>query len=69
MVGSRSHTLHVYIRNGLGNGTLLTYHCKSKDDDLGVRTLNYDEQFKFQFKPSFFWRYNMISIVKTATGA
>ncbi|KAE9598044.1 putative plant self-incompatibility S1 [Lupinus albus] len=45
---------HVYIRNGLGNGTLLTYHCKSKDDDLGVRTLNYNEEFKFQFKPSFF---------------
>ncbi|KAE9598029.1 putative plant self-incompatibility S1 [Lupinus albus] len=45
---------HVYVRNGLGNGTLLTHHCKSKDDDLGVRTLKYDEEFKFQFKPSFF---------------
>ncbi|KAF1894125.1 hypothetical protein Lal_00004044 [Lupinus albus] len=43
MVGSRSYTLyrHVYVRNGLGNGTLLTHHCKSKDDDLGVRTLNF----------------------------
>ncbi|KAE9598030.1 putative plant self-incompatibility S1 [Lupinus albus] len=45
---------HVYIKNGLSNGTVLTYHCKSKDNDFGVKTLNYDEEFKFQFKPDFF---------------
>ncbi|CAL0302886.1 unnamed protein product [Lupinus luteus] len=41
---------HVYIRNDLGNGTLLTTHCKGLHDDLGVQKLNYQEEFKFQFK-------------------
>ncbi|KAE9598025.1 putative plant self-incompatibility S1 [Lupinus albus] len=45
---------HVYIKNGLGNDTLLIYHCKSKDDDVGLKTLNYEDEFKFQFRPSFF---------------
>ncbi|CAL0311309.1 unnamed protein product [Lupinus luteus] len=45
---------HVYIRNGLDNGTILTFHCKSKDDDLGIHTLNNDEEFKFQFRRNLF---------------
>ncbi|KAE9600915.1 putative plant self-incompatibility S1 [Lupinus albus] len=43
---------HVYIRNDLGNGTLLTVHCKSKDEDLGVHKLHYKKEFKFQFRPN-----------------
>ncbi|KAE9598023.1 putative plant self-incompatibility S1 [Lupinus albus] len=50
---------HVYIKNGLGNDTLLIYHCKSQNDDLGLKTLNYEEEFKFQFHPSFFHKYNV----------
>ncbi|KAE9587760.1 hypothetical protein Lal_00022051 [Lupinus albus] len=44
---------HIYIKNGLDKGTPLTVHCKSKDVDLGVQVLKYDEEFKFQFKPNF----------------
>ncbi|KAE9587765.1 putative plant self-incompatibility S1 [Lupinus albus] len=44
---------HIYIKNGLDKGTPLTVHCKSKDDDLGVHVLKYDEEYKFQFEPSF----------------
>ncbi|KAE9593560.1 putative plant self-incompatibility S1 [Lupinus albus] len=43
---------HVYVRNDLVNGTLLTVHCKSKNNDLGVHKLNYKDEFKFQFKPN-----------------
>ncbi|KAE9600918.1 putative plant self-incompatibility S1 [Lupinus albus] len=54
MVVSRFWTIftyrHVYIRNDLGNGTLLTIHCKDQHKDLGVQKLNYEEEFKFQFK-------------------
>ncbi|KAE9587768.1 putative plant self-incompatibility S1 [Lupinus albus] len=45
---------HIYIKNGLDKGTPLTVHCKSKDDDLGVHVLKYDEEYKFQFEPNFF---------------
>ncbi|CAL0311307.1 unnamed protein product [Lupinus luteus] len=44
---------HIYIKNGLGQGTPLTIHCKSRDDDLGVHVLNYDEEWKFQFQINF----------------
>ncbi|KAE9600927.1 putative plant self-incompatibility S1 [Lupinus albus] len=46
---------HVYIRNDLGNGTLLTIQCKGQHKDLGVQKLNYKEEFKFQFRPGFWW--------------
>ncbi|KAE9598026.1 putative plant self-incompatibility S1 [Lupinus albus] len=46
---------HVYIKNGLDNGALLTFHCKSENkDDFGIKTLKSGEEFKFQFRPSFF---------------
>ncbi|KAE9593562.1 putative plant self-incompatibility S1 [Lupinus albus] len=44
---------HVYIRNDLGNNILLTIHCKSKNDDLDVHYLKYQDEYKFQFKPNF----------------
>ncbi|KAE9600923.1 putative plant self-incompatibility S1 [Lupinus albus] len=43
---------HVYIRNDLGNGTLLTIQCKGQHKDLGVQKLNYKEEFKFQLRPN-----------------
>ncbi|CAL0311308.1 unnamed protein product [Lupinus luteus] len=45
---------HVYIKNGLDNHTILRFRCKSADDDLGTQNLKYDEEFKFQFRPSIF---------------
>ncbi|KAE9608483.1 hypothetical protein Lalb_Chr08g0236161 [Lupinus albus] len=41
--------IHVYIKNGVAKGTNLTLHCKSKDDDLGVHYLNYQEEYTFSF--------------------
>ncbi|KAM6565460.1 hypothetical protein CsatA_024588 [Cannabis sativa] len=41
----------VIINNGILD-TVLTVHCKSKDDDLGVRTLKYNESFQFSFQPN-----------------
>ncbi|CAL0311317.1 unnamed protein product [Lupinus luteus] len=46
--------IHVYITNGLPIGTLLTLHCKSKDDDLGVHYLNYNEEYTFSFHYNIF---------------
>ncbi|KAE9604488.1 putative plant self-incompatibility S1 [Lupinus albus] len=44
---------HVYVKNDLDNNTLLIAHCKSKNVDVGVQNLHYQEEFKFQFKPDF----------------
>ncbi|CAL0304032.1 unnamed protein product [Lupinus luteus] len=44
---------HIYIKNGLDKGTPLMIHCKSRDDDLGVHVLKYDEEWKFQFQINF----------------
>ncbi|CAL0311320.1 unnamed protein product [Lupinus luteus] len=46
--------IHVYMTNRLPKGTLLTLHCKSKDDDLGVHYLNYNEQYTFSFHYNIF---------------
>ncbi|CAL0314680.1 unnamed protein product [Lupinus luteus] len=46
--------IHVYIMNGLSPGTLLTVHCKSKDDDLGVQLLKHLEEFTFSFNYNIF---------------
>ncbi|KAE9600920.1 putative plant self-incompatibility S1 [Lupinus albus] len=46
---------HIYIRNDLGNGTLLKIHCKGQHKDLGIQKLNYKEEFKFQFTPNFWY--------------
>ncbi|KAE9604490.1 putative plant self-incompatibility S1 [Lupinus albus] len=44
---------HVYVKNDLDNNTLLIAHCQSKQDDIGVKNLHYQEEFKFQFRPDF----------------
>ena len=45
---------HVRLTNLLGEGSNLTIHCKSKDDDLGVHVLPFKGSFEWSFKPNFF---------------
>ncbi|KAG4202105.1 hypothetical protein ERO13_A05G319342v2 [Gossypium hirsutum] len=44
--------VHVLIYNDLQNGTDLTIHCKSKNDDLSVHLLTYRNDYEFKFRPS-----------------
>ncbi|CAN8324735.1 unnamed protein product [Cochlearia groenlandica] len=46
----------VVIVNGLGTGVTLPYHCKSKDDDFGARSLPPGGLWSFRFRPQFFGR-------------
>ncbi|CAL0310879.1 unnamed protein product [Lupinus luteus] len=46
--------IHVYVTNGLSQDTLLTLHCKSRDDDLGVHYLKYKEDYTFSFHYNIF---------------
>ncbi|KAF4355339.1 hypothetical protein F8388_026609 [Cannabis sativa] len=41
----------VKTTNGIVD-TDLTLHCKSKDDDLGVQLLHYNDSFQFSFTPN-----------------
>lgn len=55
-IGRRKVT--VYIINKVyapypTNPTSLNVHCKSKDDNLGIHTLNFGGLYKFSFKPQF----------------
>ncbi|CAH8303316.1 unnamed protein product [Eruca vesicaria subsp. sativa] len=43
----------VDITNKVGDGLTLTFHCKSKDDDLGVQILAPDQMWSFRFRPNF----------------
>ncbi|PRQ36953.1 putative plant self-incompatibility S1 [Rosa chinensis] len=45
---------HVEIINDLGPNTCLTIHCKSKDDDLGVHLLHFQETYWINFKINIF---------------
>lgn len=44
---------HVYIVNGLRNNQNLLAHCKSADDDLGVRNLSQGSNFTWSFRTDF----------------
>jgi hypothetical protein len=46
----------VTIYNSIPDGADLTVHCKSKDDDLAVRTLKTNGSYEFNFKPNFWGR-------------
>ncbi|CAL1385875.1 unnamed protein product [Linum trigynum] len=37
-------------------GAMLKFHCKSKDDDLGVRVLGHRQSFQFEFNPNIFFK-------------
>ncbi|OVA07077.1 Plant self-incompatibility S1 [Macleaya cordata] len=45
----------VWVTNDLGPNTPLTFHCKSKDDDLGERTLAYKQSWNWSFTINFWW--------------
>nr|AFK43132.1 unknown [Lotus japonicus] len=45
--------VHVRVTNYLEGELDLTLHCKSKDDDLGVKVLHQDQFYEFSFRPNF----------------
>ena len=52
----------IHIKNGLSDGKALFVQCKSKDSDLGERTLSTGAEFKWNFKvniwdTTLFWCY------------
>lgn len=47
------HTVHLRIVNKLGHNIPLGLHCKSKNDDLQYHVINYDQSFRFHFRPNF----------------
>ncbi|KAL2896240.1 S-protein-like protein 29 [Bienertia sinuspersici] len=46
--------VHVRIINALNSQQDLQIHCKSKDDDLGVKIIPYGSFYEFKFGPSIF---------------
>ncbi|KAL4290947.1 hypothetical protein GQ457_14G019240 [Hibiscus cannabinus] len=48
--------VQVLIYNDLAPNTDLIVHCKSKDDDLGIRHISYGNDFEFHFRASFLRR-------------
>ncbi|KAF6176262.1 hypothetical protein GIB67_023553 [Kingdonia uniflora] len=44
---------HIHVVNDLWPGTPLIVHCKSKDDDLGEHSLDYQEAFSWHFRENF----------------
>lgn len=54
--------VQVAVANKLSNNKILLVHCKSKDDDLGVRNVQINQNFSWIFTPNFwgttlFWCY------------
>ena len=41
------------VSEGYYHGYVLTIHCKSKNDDLGVQVVQLDHVFTFKFTPNF----------------
>ena len=50
----RSHKSHVSVTNSLEEGLILTLHCKSADDDLGLQILSPNSSFVWSFAVNFF---------------
>lgn len=65
--GIKQPIAHVHITNDLRPDLVLTIHCKSRNDDLGVQVLQFNGTFQFHFRPnvwgttqyycSFQWKY------------
>ncbi|KAI3853870.1 hypothetical protein MKX03_001198 [Papaver bracteatum] len=45
--------IHASVRNDISDKTVLTIHCKSKDDDFGEQKLAYGEEFSWKFHKDF----------------
>ncbi|VVB03191.1 unnamed protein product [Arabis nemorensis] len=58
---SRARRTTVVMYNDLGGGLSLRYHCKSKDDDLGDRSMAPGGSWSFGFTPNLFgtWMHKM----------
>ncbi|XVF16324.1 hypothetical protein REPUB_Repub10bG0021500 [Reevesia pubescens] len=46
--------IHVQITNDVGEGLDLIVHCRSRDDDLGIQVIAYQNFWEFHFRPKFF---------------
>lgn len=44
----------VVIRNEMDTNTSVAVHCKSKNDDLGIQTLQIGQSFRFKFRVNLF---------------
>ncbi|KAF7148807.1 hypothetical protein RHSIM_Rhsim03G0219200 [Rhododendron simsii] len=42
--------MHVRVTNQLANGVVLTIHCKSADNDLGIYVLSYGQFLEWHFR-------------------
>ncbi|XP_022727882.1 S-protein homolog 1-like [Durio zibethinus] len=47
-------TWHVHAVNGMSQNEILFLHCKSGDNDLGIRNLTVGTEFDWKFKPQIF---------------
>ncbi|XP_042497623.1 S-protein homolog 29-like [Macadamia integrifolia] len=45
---------HVRVKNSLGAGNILHLRCRSKDDNFREKTLNYNQEFTWDFCDSVF---------------
>ncbi|MDV3200570.1 MAG: self-incompatibility S1 family protein [Pigeon pea little leaf phytoplasma] len=45
---------HVSIQNVLEGNDDLTAHCRSNDDDIGVKLVKYQDAFEFRFRANLF---------------
>lgn len=60
---------YVHITNDLRPDLALTFHCKSKNNDLGIQVLHFNGNFQFHFRPDFWgttqyycsfeWKYTL----------
>ncbi|XP_026377177.1 S-protein homolog 29-like [Papaver somniferum] len=51
--GAFWNAIHASVRNDISDKTVLTIHCKSKDDDLGEHKLAYGQSFNWTFHQNF----------------
>ncbi|KAF3495421.1 hypothetical protein DY000_02027162 [Brassica cretica] len=56
-------TNHVIIRNELGPGRSLEYHCHSNGKDKGVQFLKFNEERNFEFLDPLFGKKNKMNCV------
>ncbi|KAI3861843.1 hypothetical protein MKW92_003357 [Papaver armeniacum] len=52
-IGWYNFETSVIVKNALSPNVTLTYHCKSADDDLGERTLDFDASWHWTFHINF----------------
>ncbi|OMO53469.1 Plant self-incompatibility S1 [Corchorus olitorius] len=53
-LGLALHRWYIHIFNNMSQGEVLTTHCKSKDDDLGIRKIFPRNEWNWTFKENFF---------------